>query len=272
MKPKVTYAIVTGAGKGLGKAIAQELARRHKNLVLLAKEGEGLIDFGQFLTHIYGVKVHCIELDFLQPESLSRVAKELEHLNINILVNNAGIGGSIYFDQTKIEQIDSIIQVNIRMLVMLTRLLVSKLKTQATSYILNVASMASCCPIAYKSVYPASKAFVYSFSKSLAEELKCFGIHVCVLLPGPIKTNSEVTHRIENQGWWVKVGLLTPEELAKISVRALLQKRRVVIPGIINKINWLLIKVLPKSISIPVISNAMKNEIDKVAALSYCAS
>ncbi|MCW3786720.1 SDR family NAD(P)-dependent oxidoreductase [Plebeiibacterium sediminum] len=264
MKPKDTYAVVTGAGKGLGKSLSVELARRNKNLVLLAKEGEDLFGFGAFLTKKYGVKIHCVEVDFLQEESLATVADKLKNLNVNILVNNAGIGGSMFFDQTDIQRIDSILQVNIRMLVMLTRLLISKLKNQTSSYILNVASMASCCPIAYKSVYPASKAFVYSFSKSLAEELKCFGVHVCVLLPGPIKTNSEVSHRIEKQGWWVKAGLQTPTQLAQIGIDALFRHKSVVIPGLITKINWLLLKILPKSICIPMVSQAVKNEISAV--------
>ncbi len=174
------YAIITGAGRGLGKAMAIELARRNKNLILLAMAGEGLREFSSYLINKYGIKAEFLEVDFLHSESLSRVSNFIKYLNIDILVNNAGIGGSTYFDQTDITRIDSIIQVNIRMLVLLSRLLISKFKKETSSYILNVASMASCCPIAYKTVYPASKAFVYSFSKSLTEELKCFGVHVCV--------------------------------------------------------------------------------------------
>ncbi len=265
MKTNNTYAVITGAGRGLGKAIAIELAHRRKNLILLAKEGEGLDTFSHQLSEQYKIKVRFLELDFLRMDSLTQISKLTKNLDIDTLVNNAGIGGSMFFDQTDIHQIDSIIQINIRMLVMLTHLMIPKLKAHHTSYLLNVASMASCCPIAYKTVYPASKAFVYSFSKSMTEELKYLGVHVCVLLPGPFKTNKEVSQRINRQGWWVKAGLLTPQKLAHIGVNALLHKKSVAIPGVINKINWLLLKILPKAISIPAVSGGVKNEIQPMA-------
>ncbi len=267
MKTQDIYGIVTGAGKGLGKSIAIELARRRKNLILMAKEGEGLNEFAKYLENKYSMKAEAYELNFLHPDSFLKMKKIVENKNVDTLVNNAGIGGSMYFDQSNVDQMESIIQINIRMLVLLTRQLTSKLKKQKKSYILNIASMASFCPIAYKTIYPASKAFVYSFSMSLAEELKRFGVHVCVMLPGPFKTNKEVSRRIEKQGWWVKAGLQTPERLASIAINAMYGGKKVVIPGFITKINWLLLKILPKSISIPLISNAVKNEIPKLSNL-----
>ncbi len=268
MKTDYIYGVVTGAGKGLGKSIAIELARRRKNLILMAKEGEGLIDFANSLESKFNIKAEAYELNFLHERTISKVKEILEDKRIDVLVNNAGIGGSMYFEQSNVEQIDSIIQINIRMLVFLTRILTAKLKEFRSSYVLNIASMASCCPIAYKTIYPASKAFVHSFSMSLAEELKQYGVHVCVMLPGPIKTNREVSQRIEKQGWWVKAGLQTPEKLASIAIESMYRHKTVVVPGIITKINWLLLKILPKSVCIPLISHAVKNEINEVAQLA----
>ncbi len=261
MKTQIKYALVTGAGKGLGKAIATELATKHINLLLLAREGEHLQAFCQELKLKFAIDVECLEIDFLETNAISQIENFIRHKDVFMLINNAGIGGTMLFEKTGADFIDAVIQVNVRMLAMITRMMVNKLSEHAHSYILNVASMASCCPIAYKTVYPASKAFVYSFSKSLALELKQSGIHVCVLLPGPIKTNAEVSKRIEKQGWWVKAGLQTPEKLASIAVKSLFNHTEVVIPGIVNKVNWLLLRLLPKTICIPIISRAMKNEI-----------
>ncbi len=255
------YALITGAGKGLGKAISLELASRHKNLLLLALSGERLPDFCQSIREQYNVDVQCFEIDFLLPGALLKIENWVRKFEINILVNNAGIGGSNYFEDSELTYIDAIIQINVRVLTLMTRILVPKLKKHKAAYILNVASMASYSPIAYKTVYPASKAFVYSFSRSLSEELKGSGVDVCVLLPGPIKTNSEVIRRIDQQGWWVQVGLQSPSELASIAVQKMFDHQKVVIPGWVNKINWILLKIIPASIRIPLISNAVKSEI-----------
>ncbi len=265
MKTQDIYAVVTGAGQGLGKAFAIELAKQGKNLILLAKEGEGLEKLSQELSDTFHIQTQFLELNFLDADAIKQIAEFTKNYEIDMLINNAGIGGSMYFEKTDIVRIDSIIQVNIRTMVMLTHLLVDKLKQHTESYILNVASMAACCPIAFKTVYPASKAFVYSFSKSMSEEFKHLGIHVCVLLPGPFKTNKEVSNRINQQGWWVKTGLLTTEKLAKTGIDALFHNKSVAIPGLINKTNWLLLKILPKALAIPMVSHAVKNEIQAVS-------
>ncbi|TLX72272.1 SDR family NAD(P)-dependent oxidoreductase [Labilibacter sediminis] len=261
MKTNKIYALVTGAGKGLGKAIASELAQKGHHLLLIAREGENLSDLSCYLSLMYKVDVRFLEIDFLNENALKAIEEWILPYNIDILVNNAGIGGSTFFDHSDLPGIDAILQVNVRTLALLTRLVVYKLQQQTTSYILNVASMASFCPIAYKTVYPASKAFVYSFSKGLALELKDHGVHVCILSPGPIKTNAEVSKRIEQQGWWVKAGLWSPEKLASMTIRKMFNGQKVIIPGLINKLNWALLKILPTTISIPIVSKAVKNEI-----------
>ena len=260
------YALITGAGMGLGKAIATELARRGHHLLLLARPGEELASLCHFLSSAYNVDTHFLEIDFTAPDTLKQIELWVQDYAINILINNAGIGGSSYFDQTNIHAIDAIIQVNIRTMVLLTRILIRNLQQHTPAYILNIASMASCCPIAFKTVYPASKSFVYSFSRCLNEELKPLGISVSVVLPGPIKTNKEVSRRISQQGWWVNAGLLSPHELAQLAIKKMMGKHKVVIPGSINKINWLLLKLLPKGISIPLVSRAVRNEIQVAVA------
>ncbi|MBK3519195.1 SDR family NAD(P)-dependent oxidoreductase [Carboxylicivirga marina] len=261
MKRAITYALVTGAGIGLGKAIATELAKKGHNLLLLARPDESLVELSQYLSVQYKINTQCKEVDFTESDAMPSVQQWLKGYTVNILVNNAGIGGSNYFQHENIDNMDAMLKVNIRAMVLLTHMLMENMSKNAPAYILNVASMASCCPIAFKTIYPASKSFVYSFSRSLNEELKPLSISVSVLLPGPIKTNHEITSRINKQGWWVKAGLQNPKNIAEIAVRKMLNQNCVIIPGRINKINWLLLKLLPKGISIPLVSNAVKNEI-----------
>ncbi len=261
MEDSKSFALVTGAGKGLGRAIAIELACRGRNVLLIAREGEGLNEFCVNLKLQFGIEAHYLEIDFLKGESMNVVKSWIDCYEIDFLVNNAGVGGSNFFESTNEDILDAIIQVNVKTLALLTRMLISKLKIHRKAYILNVGSMASCCPIAYKTVYPASKAFVYSFSKGLSVELSYTNISVSIILPGPIKTNQEVSQRIEKQGWWVKAGLWSPQKVAKLAVDKSLAQQRVIIPGLINKINWMLLRVLPVSLCSSVISMAVKNEI-----------
>lgn len=259
-----SYALITGASRGLGKEIAYELAKRKFNLLLVSLKNEGLHDLCRELSRQYQIKTESFETDLCESQSVFDVAEwAMSKGNIVILVNNAGIGGTMAFDDASIHYIDSIIQINIRATSLLTRLLLPTLKRNDHAYILNVSSMASFSPIAYKTVYPASKAFIWSFSKGLAEELKNTGVHVRVLSPGPMRTNSDVTMRIENQSFLGRLGVTTTKETARIAIERLFNRNMLIIPGFFNKINWALSKLVPLPIRLMVVSKVMKKDLNK---------
>lgn len=256
------YALVTGAGQGLGKAIALELAKRHIPLILVSLPGENLSGLCRDINITYGVNARCFEVDLTSREGIYHLVDSIVgKYNIHILINNAGKGGTQAFDQVPPEYIDEIILLNVRAVSMLTRLLVPELMKHPKSCILNVASMASFVPIAYKTVYPATKAFVYSFSRGLNEELKDTNIFVSVLQPGPMNTNPDVSARIKNQGFLGRLGLLSPQETAVIAIRQLFRHDALIIPGFLNKINYMLIKSVPVWIQLSVLGRIVKNEI-----------
>ncbi|MBN1925874.1 MAG: SDR family NAD(P)-dependent oxidoreductase, partial [Prolixibacteraceae bacterium] len=142
------------------------------------------------------------------------------------------------------------------------KLLVPNLSRQSGAYILNVASMASFCPIPLKTVYPASKVFVYFFSRSLYYELKRKNIFVSVLHPGPMKTNPEVSRNIDFQGVVGKMGLLPTSRLSKIAISALFNKQAVIVPGLLNKITWVLMKVMPVQLQLYLGDRITQREIE----------
>jgi uncharacterized protein len=263
MHSEKTFALITGASKGFGRAIAIELASRNKNLLLVSLKNEGLEMLCQQIRNLHHVDVKFFEIDFIQDNAISKVKEWVKNYSINILVNNAGLGGSKNFHTSDISYIEKIIQINVRTVTLLTHTLLPQLMQNQPAHILNIASMAAFSPIGFKTVYPASKAFIYSFSRGLSEELRGTGVSVTVIFPGPMRTNSEIISRIEKQGWWVHAGLQSPEKLAKIAVNSLLKRRKVIVPGFINKINWFVIKILPPAFLIPIVSNAVKNEIEE---------
>lgn len=242
------FVLITGASKGLGKAFAEEFASKNKNLILVALENDGLKEVAKSIQQKFNIKVVTFETDLAKPEAVYQLADEINaKFEIEYLINNAGIGGTSIFSEMPIEQIENLLMINVRALSLLTRLVLPNLMRQkGKSFILNVASMASFCPMTYKAVYSASKAYVYYFSRALAEELKNTNVLVSVVHPGPMKTNKEVTRCIEKQGKYAKIyGLITPEKTAKIAIRQLENKVAFIVPGIINWWNWIAMRLIP---------------------------
>ena len=244
---KEKYVLVTGASKGLGRAFAEEFAAKKNNLILIALENEGLDEIASFIKQKYQIDVRVFETNLADSEAVFRLATKINsEFEVQYLINNAGIGGTSIFSETEVCHIDNLIMINIRALSLLTRLLLLNLKRQEKAYILNIASMASFSPMTYKAVYSASKAYVYYFSRALSEELKDHNIVVSVVHPGPMRTNSDVIRRIERQGVLARIGgLISPEKTAKIAVRELERKVLFIVPGLMNKLNWIVMRLLP---------------------------
>jgi uncharacterized protein len=243
---KEKYTLITGASSGLGKEFAIECARRGFNLLLTALPGENIITFGESLSREYGIIVRTFEADLTKSDESRKFASSVyENYEIDILINNAGLGGVKAFLEASPEYIEDIVLLNIHALVMLTRRLLPVLQRQGKAYILNIASIASFSPMPFKTVYPASKAFVYSFSRGLGAELKGTGVSVSVAHPGGMKTNRDVSDRIDNHNWLIRATTLSPERVARICIRRLLKGRKLIIPGFMNKVSWLLLKVAP---------------------------
>src|SRR5690554_753857 len=260
------FVIVTGASLGLGKAMATNLASKGCNLVLLSLPGEGLCDYCDELFLNYGVRVLYYETDLREADNILEFKEWVLSKNVEIagLVNNAGLGGSAFFDETPFEQIDTMILVNVRALTLMSRLFIPMLKHQESSFILNVSSIAAFKPMPFKTVYPASKAYVYSFSVGLSEELKDTSVQVAVLHPGPMDTSEENAGRIHKHGLLGRLVHLSVDEVADIGITQLLAGKQVIIPGIYNKICIRLLKTIPRRIAMPILSKVLRKEAEKV--------
>ncbi len=261
MEKKPSFALITGASQGLGRAMAFELAKRKTNLLLVALPNENLQQLAAQLAD-FQILVHCFETDLSLRENVLSLSQTInQNYQVSILINNAGRGGSKRFEEVELDYIDGILQLNIVATTLLTHLLLPNLRQQNQAWILNVSSMAAFSPIGFKTVYPASKAFIRHWSLGLREELKGSGVSVCVVYPGPMKTNQDVTQRIENQGFKGNIGLLTPEDVAVIALRQMFQNRATITPGFTNKLTRILMASLPNWLKIPLISGAVKKEI-----------
>jgi uncharacterized protein len=258
---KDKFTLITGASCGLGKEFAFECAGRGYNLLLTAFPGEDIKKLGQSISRKSGVKVHSFEADLTKSYEIRQLADFIsEKYEINMLINNAGLGGAKDFIDATPEYIEQIFLLNIYALVLLTRLLLPNLQRQGKAYILNIASMASFSPMPYKTIYPASKAFVYSFSRGLGAELTGTGVSVSVAHPGGMKTNADVSSRIDNHNRLIRATTLSPERVAQICIRRLLKGRKLIIPGFMNKVSWLLLKIAPLWLRLAIMKISLKEE------------
>jgi short-subunit dehydrogenase len=266
MKSQEKYTIITGASMGLGKELAIESARRGRNLILVALPGRNLKLLAEALEQKYSILAISREYDLTDEKALERFIADVEsNYSVDQLINNAGVGGSNRFEQATTEYLDRIIQLNIRATTMLTRKLLPELMLHPKSQIINVASVAAFGPLPFKTIYPASKAFIYSFSRSLGTELQGTGVQVTVVTPGPIVTNPDVSMRIIKQGALARIGLLTAGEIARLTLDGAEKGKGVVVPGIMSRINRFLLRWFPESWRMALMSRVIRKELKSQA-------
>lgn len=259
--------VITGASQGLGYAFAQTCGKLKRDLILISLPNENLEITARELQVEYNIKVLFFETDLTNMDNLKELVKNLAPYKINMLINNAGMGGTKRFGEASVDYIHNIISLNIHSLVVLTHQLLPFFCKDQQNYILNIASLAAFTPMPYKTVYPASKSFVLSFSRGLSNEVKNLNIHVAVSCPGGLATNLEVSKRINSHKGIIKRSILTPKEVAEISINQLFKKKFVIIPGRINKLSVLLQRLVPVQAQLNIIGNKLQKEISDYSSV-----
>ncbi|WP_158798924.1 SDR family oxidoreductase [Pedobacter sp. L105] len=250
---KVT--LITGASGGIGEAIVNRLAERKQNLLLIARNAEKLEKQGRELAEKFGIQVQFIAADLADPETAERIFKETQNrgLEIDMLINNAGIGSGGEFSSLSLKSELSLLQLNVSSLVALTHLFLPQMQNRKSGTIINIASMASFIPIPYMATYAASKMFVRSFTQAVTQECKPYNVHMLLFCPGLTKTNFNSAAGIDNE----KGGGLssdysnsptqTPEEVADELLQALDKKRSFAVSGRMNRFGSRLLALIPNS-------------------------
>ena len=241
------YAVVTGASTGLGRCIALELAKRKINTILTALPGENLAAVSETCREMGS---EYFEFDMSDKSALSDFAGTVNgRYEVFALVNNAGLGGSRRFGEAPLRYIDTMVQVNVAATVILTHEFLQNLRRNARSFILNISSMAGVVPSGYKTVYPASKAFIRYFSLGMREEFKPDDISVSLAVLGPMPTKQEIASRIDRQGFLGKALSLKPERVAEACVDGRFKGKRTIVPGVFNRFSMNLLKLAPECLS-----------------------
>ena len=243
------YALVAGGSKGIGYGIAEALAKRGYNLILIARHLDTLQKAKSILEENYSVHVEILPMDLSFEESAGKIAKWCTDRNIRlkVLCNVAGFGGSRDYLSLPLDSLRYMIRLNIESCMALSLTLLPLLEKNAPSYILNVASMAGFAPIPVKNLYSATKSAVVFFSYSLRYQLKGRNISVSCLCPGPVFTKPEIVKDTkEKLGWFGMKMALGPATVGEYAIKKTFKKKLIIIPGTLAKISAGLIRFLPR--------------------------
>ena len=250
MKIDGCNALITGASAGIGREFARQLAGRARSMILIARREEQLVELNHELQQQHeNLRVHIRKVDLSNLAQLKELMESLdrEQMEIDLLVNNAGLGDAGLFATSDPTRNEQMLLVNVVALTSLTRHLLPHMIAKRHGGILNVSSSAGFLPIPGDGVYAATKAYVTSFSEALRAELRGTGVGVCALCPGPVQTEfQEVARR---QGVQPRLGpkfvVVPVEQVVRDALAALESDQALVIPGFAMKFVMFLSRLMP---------------------------
>lgn len=232
-------ALITGGTGGIGLELAKLFANDGYDLVLVARELQGLSAASSTLTEKFGTTVTTISKDLFLPESASEIYREVKDkgIQIDVLVNDAGQGEYGLFVENDLDRQLDIIQLNISSLVSLTHYYLREMVSRGEGKVLNLSSIAGKIPGPWQAVYHGTKAFVQSFTEAIRSEVKDHGITVTALLPGVTDTDffnkADMNNSKAVQDEDAKAD---PAQVARDGYQALLDGRDMVVSGFKNKV------------------------------------
>ena len=241
------YAVVTGSSSGMGMEFAKLLAKQGYNLVLVARRTERLEQLQKEILQANTIDIHVVSLDLSLPDSPDKLLAyaQINGLKVSVLINNAGFGAYGEFLNVPIEKTMEMLQLNMVTLTKLTYLFGNEMKKNGLGYILQVASLGAFQPSPYFSAYSATKAYVMLFSEAVDFEWKGSNVSITTLYPGATKT--EFFDVAQNKlSPLVKTTLMTAEQVASIALKAMFNRERSIIPGIINKLSAFMTRFAPR--------------------------
>ena len=253
MKIDGCSALITGASAGIGREFARQLAGRARSLILVARREQELSELRHELSQQdpnLTVRIRNSDLaDLVQLKELMAWI-DSEKIDVDLLINNAGIGDVGPFATSDPMRTEQMMRVNMMALTSLTRHFLPQMIARKRGGILNVSSSAGFLPIPTFAIYAATKAYVTSFSEALRVELHGTGVSVCALCPGPVHTEfQEVAKRPGGQREegpeFVHVSV---EQVVRDALNALEADRPLVIPGLAMKIVMFLLRITPMPI------------------------
>lgn len=237
-------AVVTGASSGIGLELARLLARDRHDVTLVARRGDRLAEIVAELSENHGVRAVPVALDLSDPDAPAELVRRLDS-EVDVLVNNAGVGRVGRFAECGWDEWARMLQLNLVTLTELTHRLCPGMVERRYGRILNVGSTAGFQPGPGMAVYYATKAYVLSLSEALAVELAGTGVTVTTLAPGV--TDTPFIESSDAQDVLLTRFMRMPaRQVAEAGYRGMLAGRSLVVPGLVNKLGAQAVRVGPR--------------------------
>ncbi len=250
------WAIITGAGTGIGAEFAGQLAGHGLNLVLVDRMEDGVKSLAEKLSCEYGIEVKVIIKDLEQSDFLPEILQITDPIDIGLLVNNAGFAITGEFLEHDLEKELGLLYVNCRAPLMLAHAYGRKMVDRGRGGIIFLSSIAALLPMPYWLSYSASKVYDLYIANGLNFELKDKGVDVLAVCPGNTKTNFADTAGIKSIG-------MEPEYVVMQALKKI-GKKPVIIPGMGNRIVSFLTRMMSRKgnikIGAQVVRDLMKGE------------
>lgn len=238
-------ALITGASAGLGRDMARILSKMGYDLILVARRENRMLELKQELD----TNVDVICKDLSKAEECFSLYEQVKDRNIDIVINNAGFG---IFGETAYTDIDkelNMLDLNVRAVLILTKLFLKDFKERDEGYILNVASIAAFMSGPLMNCYYATKGFVLKYTEAINEELRQCGsrVYVGALCPGP--TQTEFLDKAEVK---FKIGSSTSEYVANYGIKKMFSRKMVILPRMSIKLSRFGLRFLPDRIMVKI--------------------
>ncbi len=244
---KETYALITGGSSGIGLAFVRQLAERGYNICIVSNQQEELPILENKIAEEYSVKCVSLFIDLAQDDAAQNVynfCKE-QQLTIEVLINNAGFLIADELVNVAPQKITALLKLHVLTPTLLCQLFAKDMIVRKKGYILTVSSTSANMPYPLISLYGPSKSYIRNFTRAMRSELYSENIHVSCILPGAVDTNlyDLETSKIKLAK---RLGIMhTPEFIAKRGVSILLKNKGESVPGILNKLSLIFIKLVP---------------------------
>jgi uncharacterized protein len=249
------HVLITGASSGIGYEFARVFANEGYNLILVARRTEPM---EKLKTEFPKVHIQIIQKDLSLDSACQEVFDEVKDVHIDVLVNNAGFGDTGEFQTLSKNKQTNMIDLNVRALTELTHLFGSKMVERKAGRILNVASVVAFQPGPTMATYFATKAFVLSLSQALTQEWGKYGVQVMALCPGVTISGFQESSSQTDKQFVKKGNTATSQEVAQFGYVKLMAGKFLVVYGFVNGILAFLPRVLPRSLVLKIIENALK--------------
>lgn len=258
---RTSYALVTGASRGLGKSFARTLAVRRQNLVLVARSKDKLDALASELSTAYAIQTETLECDLSAPMAGRRLAEQLSarSLSIDLLINNAGFGLRGEFLELPLARQLEMVNLQNSAVVELTFNLLPAMIEERHGGIINVSSMAGFQPIPYAALYSATKSFLTSFSMALREEVRHHGVTIVTVCPGRLRADPEAEPSQEKRQKFPG-GEQNYEEVVQEALKKFDSGGGLVIPGRMNRLTALGQRLIPPN-AVPKIVAKMSKKV-----------